>query len=103
MERIRSRHFVNRALLDVHGVPAGLVADVWPSDGGGEPEMILVKLQRFSLRRWIPVKGSDRLGDIAIRVPWTVSQIDDAPDAEDHRWGDPPTVAHAYWASADHD
>ena len=91
-------------MVDREGERVGVVADTWPNDGGGEPEMLLVKLSHFALRRFVPVNGVDRSDDDReLHLPWSKLEIDDAPDAEDIRWGDPGTVARAHWllASAD--
>ena len=96
-ERRFRRDFVGRRVVDTHGEELGQVADTWPQDGGGEVEMLLVKMGRFNRRRWIPADGARRLND-HLFVPMTRFEIDDAPDAEDHRWGRPADVARAHWA-----
>ena len=91
------RDFVGRCVVDSTGRELGKVYDTWPQDGGGEVEMLLLKMGRFASRRWIPCDGVQVLND-HLFVPLTHLQIDDAPDAEDHRWGRPADVARAHWA-----
>ena len=102
MVRRFRRDYVGRAVVDCAGHPVGKVADTWPTDGGGEPEMLLVKLSHFAMRRYVPISGVERSDD-ALQLPWTKLEIDDAPDAEDIRWGDPGMVARAHWSLATRD
>jgi hypothetical protein len=82
---------------DAAGKDVGTVADVWPADGGGEPELLLVRVgRRFARTRYLPVEG-ERGKDGALHVRWTRTEIDEGPDAEDNRWGDPAHIAAAYW------
>ena len=83
-------------MLDSEGDALGIVADVWPLDGGGEPEMLLVKLGRFHRRKYVPIAGTAR-EERTLKLPWSRNDVDDAPDAEDNRWGDPGSVARAHW------
>ena len=92
------RDFMGRAVIDRDGETVGRVADTWPTDGGGEPEMLLVKLSHFALRRYVPVDDVEWSEDqSAIHVPWSKLEIDDSPDAEDIRWGEPASVSRAHW------
>lgn len=88
---------VGHAVVDVAGEEIGTVTDTWPDDGGGEIELMLLKSGRFSQRRWIPVDGIASLNEFLF-VPLSRMEIDDAPDAEDHRWGRPADIARAHWA-----
>jgi sporulation protein YlmC with PRC-barrel domain len=98
MKRFFRRDFVGRELIDRDGHLVGKVADTWPTDGGGEPEMLLIKMGQFSLRRYVPIQGVELSDDDRqIRIPWSRLEVDDAPDAEDIRWGDPGAVARAHW------
>jgi len=97
MNRMFRRDFVGREVIDSEGQSLGTVADVWPTDGGGEPEMLLVKLGRFARRKYVPIEGTSGGRAEPLQLPFTKLEIDDAPDAEDIRWGDPGMVARAHW------
>jgi PRC-barrel domain protein len=101
MERRQGWTYRGCAVVDAHGAEVGTVADVWPQDGGGEPEMVLVNVgRRLSRRRFLPLDGRPTLDGRTLRVPWERWQIVDAPDAEDGRWGHPAHLARAFWRDA---
>jgi hypothetical protein len=94
------RTYRGLGVVDAAGDEVGTVADVWPADGGGEPELVLVKVgRRFARTRYLPLDGRAEVADV-LRVPWTRTEIAEAPDAEDRRWGDPAHVAQSYWRDA---
>lgn len=88
---------VGRLVFDADGEFVGWVSDLWPDDGGGEPELLLVRLMRWARRRYVPLDGAEWVGPAEIRLPWRWDELEDAPDAEDRGWGDPATVAQAHW------
>lgn len=101
--KINRRDLVGRYVYDIDGQFVGQIADTWPLDGGGLPEMILVKVgRRFGRPRYLPLKGV-RVTDIAVIVPWELWRIDDAPAADDKRWGDPALIARSHWLLCDDD
>jgi hypothetical protein len=64
--------------------------------------MVLVHVgARFRRWRYLPLDGRPALEDGVLRVPWSRTEIDEAPDAEDRRWGDPAHVAQAFWRDSD--
>ncbi len=84
-------------VLDRDGKAIGTVADTWPDDGGGEPELLLVHLGgRFKRPRFVPLAGA-RCEEGKLRLPWTRDGLEDGPRADDHRWGASPDLARAYW------
>jgi len=89
--------------LDVVGADGrviGDVADTWPLDGGGEVALLLVRVgSRFRRHRYLPLAAAEVDGG-RLRVPFAAWEIDDAPAADDRRWGDPAHVALAYWSGA---
>jgi hypothetical protein len=96
MRRYRTYRGVD--VVDAAGEKVGTVADVWPLDGGGEPELVLVRVgRRFARTRYLPLDGRPTVEDGVLRVPWSRVEIDHAPDAEDQRWGEPAHVAQAFW------
>lgn len=93
------RDYVGRAVHDRAGAAIGRVADTWPLDGGSEPELLLVRLDRFARQRWVPAERARALNE-HLFVPWTRVEIEDSPDADDHRWGRAADVARAHWQRA---
>jgi sporulation protein YlmC with PRC-barrel domain len=88
-------------VIDADGRTIGVVSDTVPLDGGGEPELALVRVgARFARMRYLPIRAAWIRGH-AMHVPWSKWQIDDAPSADDRRWGDPAQIAAAYWVLAD--
>ena len=88
-------------VFDADGVLIGKAADTWPLDGGGEAELVLVKVgARFPRMRYLPLKRARFVPSGGLRVNATRLEIEDAPSAEDCRWGDPASVAKAHWLSS---
>jgi len=84
-------------VLDADGEEIGYVVDTWPLDGGGEPELVLVAVGvKFPQSRYLPLRDAEVLDD-GLHVPYTLFEIEEAPAADDKRWGDPGGVARAYW------
>jgi hypothetical protein len=84
-------------VLDAEGQWVGTVVDTWPDDGGGEAELVLVTLgRRFPKWTYLPTSGSV-VHDRFMYTPITRLDMDDAPAADDRRWGDPARIAKAYW------
>jgi hypothetical protein len=99
----RAAAYRGRNVVGPEGEHVGVVADVWPLDGGGEPELVLVRIGRhFKRERYLPLDGRARLDDGALRVPWRRWEVDDAPRADDRRWGDPAQLARSYWRDTAH-
>ena len=48
-------HLLGLEVTDASGVTLGQVVDTYPFDGGGELEMIVLRLRRFGERRMLPV------------------------------------------------
>ena len=93
------RLLLDLAVVDADGEEIGFVTDTWPGDGGGEPELVKVGVGvKFPQPRFLPIRDAEIHGE-CLHVPWRLSEIQDAPAADDLRWGDPGTVARAYWSS----
>jgi hypothetical protein len=87
-------------VVDADGSYVGVASDTWPLDGGGEPELVLVKVgRRFPRLRYLPLKRARIEPSGRIRLNATLSEIEDAPNAEDARWGEPAHIAKAHWMS----
>jgi hypothetical protein len=88
------------AVLDRDGTLVGKVTDTWPEDGGGVPELALVAVgNRFPRSRYVPLADARLAGDFLV-VPMTRGEIDEAPSADDRRWGHPADLARSYWLTA---
>jgi hypothetical protein len=86
-------------VIDAEGQEIGYVTDTWPLDGGGEPELILVAVGiKFPRPRYLPLRNAEIVGD-CLHVPHTLLEIEEAPLADDARWGDPGMIARSYWAA----
>jgi hypothetical protein len=86
-----------REVTDAGGAALGLVVDTDPFDGGGEMEMIVLRLRRFGERRMIPVSQL-RLDDGRVITPFSRMQIEDSPALTSRRYADEdPWRAKAYW------
>ena len=48
-------HLLGLDVADSSGSALGSVVDTYPFDGGGELEMIVLRLRRFGERRMLPV------------------------------------------------
>ena len=85
-------------VTDWQGDELGIVIDTWPFDGGGEPELAVLRLGRLGGRRMVPVAGLLRVGHTA-RAPYERWQIEDSPRyGEDwHSVDDDPWRALSYW------
>ena len=101
MLRLTRRHeVVGLEVTDREGAFVGTVRDTYPTDGGGEMQMLLVGVgRRFARNRYVPAHGL-KVEDGKVHLPLGRDEIEDAPSAEDRRWGDPADVARGYWVFA---
>src|SRR5215208_2535955 len=90
-------HLLGLDVADVQGRTLGQVVDTYPFDGGGELEMIVLRLRRFGERRMLPVSEL-RLDNGRIVVPFSQHQVEDAPGLSTGRHADEdPWRAKTYW------
>jgi hypothetical protein len=83
---------------DHEGAELGTVVDTYPFDGGGEPELVVVRLGRLGERRMIPVESLRILGG-GLRVPYAGWQVEDSPSLGEYRYSaDDPHRAKSYWS-----
>ena len=61
-------HLLGLEVADVDGRSLGQVVDTYPFDGGGELEMVVLRLRRFGERRMLPVVGAPPGGRPARRA-----------------------------------
>jgi PRC-barrel domain len=97
MERVIRRHLLGLRVQDCNREEIGQVVNTWPEDGGGEIEMVVVRLARFGERRMLPAEAVT-LWDGVLVVPYTRMQVEDGPVTGEgvHR-ADDPYRAMAYW------
>lgn len=83
---------------DWQGEALGRVIDTWPFDGGGEPELAVVRMGRLGQRRMVPVDALQQFGG-ELRLPYARWQVEDSPPyGEDrHTIDDDPHCAASYW------
>ena len=90
-------HLLGREVADVTGASLGTVVDTYPFDGGGELEMIVLRLRRFGERRMVPIDEL-RLYEGRLHAPFTRHQIEDSPGLSAGRHADEdPWRAKTYW------
>jgi hypothetical protein len=76
---------MGRRIFDWHGERVGRVVDTWPYDGGGEPEMVVVRLPRLGESRLVPVASLRPCVDGALQSPYARWQVEDSPALEEGR------------------
>ena len=82
---------------DWQGEEVGRVIDTFPLDGGGEPELVVVRLRRFGQRRMVPVESLLDVGG-SLLAPYTKMQLEDAPALGDGTMSaEDPYRARSYW------
>ena len=90
-------HLLGTEIADVSGRVLGSVVDTYPFDGGGELEMVVLRLRRFGERRFLPVSEL-RLKDGRLHAPYSKRQIEDSPALSTGRHADEdPWRAKTYW------
>jgi hypothetical protein len=84
---------------DWRGDELGRVIDTWPYDGGGEPELAVVRLGRLGERRMVPVSELQLVG-ASLRLPYERYQVEDSPSvgSDRHTVADDPHLALSYWS-----
>ena len=90
-------HLLGLEVTDAAGAALGQVVDTYPFDGGGEMEMIVLRLRRFGERRMLPVSQL-RLDDDRLIAPFSRMQIEDSPALSSGRHVDEdPWRSKTYW------
>jgi hypothetical protein len=74
---------MGRMVTDVQGERLGRVIDTWPYDGGGEVEMVVLRLSRLGESRMVPVAWMRDDGDGGLRSAYARWQVEDSPALED--------------------
>lgn len=72
-------------ILDRQGGIAGRVEGTFPYDGS-EPEFAVVRIGRFGRRKLVPLYAARRIDPLAIQVPYTAADLDDAPSLDEERY-----------------
>jgi hypothetical protein len=90
-------HLLGLEVADADGGVLGHVVDTYPFDGGGELEMIVLRLRRFGERRMLPISQlSLQRGRLV--APFTRIQIEDSPSLSSGRHADEdPWRSKTYW------
>jgi hypothetical protein len=90
-------HLLGLDVADASGRALGQVVDTYPFDGGGEIEMIVLRLRRFGERRMLPISEL-RVERGRVAAPYTRAQIEDCPAMSNGRHvDDDPWRAKTYW------
>ena len=97
---VRRHDIVGLEAVDRNGEFVGTVRDTYPLDGGGEVQLLMVSVgRRFARNRYLPADGLE-LRDGRAHLPYSRVDIEDAPLADDRRWGEPADIARGYWVTA---
>jgi hypothetical protein len=97
---VRRQTLMGRKILDPAGERVGRVLDTWPYDGGGEVEMVVVRLALLGESRMLPVASLSRRHDGDLQTPFARRQVEDSPALEDGRHALAATeraVSHWSW------
>ena len=90
-------HVLGLEVTDAGGAALGQVVDTYPFDGGGELEMIVLRLRRFGERRMLPISQL-RLSGNRLISPFSRAQIEDSPALSSGRHVDEdPWRSKTYW------
>ena len=90
-------HLLGLEVTDASGTGLGQVVDTYPFDGGGELEMVVLRLRRFGERRMLPITEL-RVEDGRLVAPFSRHQIEDSPALSTGRHADEdPWRAKTYW------
>jgi hypothetical protein len=90
-------HLLGLEVADADGGVLGQVVDTYPFDGGGELEMVVLRLRRFGERRMLPISQL-RLQEGLLVAPFTRIQIEDSPSLSSGRHADEdPWRSKTYW------
>lgn len=94
---ISRRHLLGMELGDAYGDPLGRIVDTYPFDGGGELELVVLRLRRFGERRMLPAADL-KLVRGRLFAPYTRAQIEDSPaPSQGRNTADDPDRAKWYW------
>ncbi len=90
-------HLLGLEVADAEGGVLGHVVDTYPFDGGGELEMVVLRLRRFGERRMLPISQLV-LHQGRLVAPFTRIQIEDSPSLSSGRHADEdPWRSKTYW------
>jgi hypothetical protein len=96
MRRLRL-NLLGLEIADAEGAPLGHVVDTYPFDGGGELELIVLRMRRFGERRMLPIEEL-RVDHGRLVAPYSRMQVEDSPALSAGRHAeDDPYRAKAYW------
>jgi|tagenome__1003787_1003787.scaffolds.fasta_scaffold20669592_2 hypothetical protein len=95
---MRRSVLLGQTISDWQGDVLGRVIDTWPFDGGGEPELAVVRMGRLGQRRMVPISELIVVAG-ELRLPFARYQVEDSPPyGEDrHTLDDDPHCAASYW------
>ena len=95
---MRRSMLLGHMVHDWAGEELGRVVDTWPFDGGGEPELAVLRMGRLGARRMVPVDALLYLGD-TYRLPFARWQVEDSPPFGEnrHTLDDDPHCSASYW------
>jgi hypothetical protein len=89
---------MGRDVRDGSGVRIGRVVDTFPWDGGGEIELVVVRLEgSLGGRRMLTIQAMSDLG-LWLQTPFARWQVEDSPELSGGRHAiEDPDRARSYW------
>jgi hypothetical protein len=95
---MRRSVLLGHMVSDWQGDELGRVVDTWPFDGGGEPQLAVLRMGRVGARRLVPIEDLEFVGP-ELRLPYARWQVEDSPPFGEnrHTLDDDPHCAASYW------
>ncbi len=88
-------------VLDADGAVVGRVEGAFPLDGGGDADLVVVRLRRFGEYMKLLPASAARHDDGTVQLPVTASRVEEAPPYDPAR-GAAEQAAHARHFWRDH-
>jgi hypothetical protein len=96
---MRRHRLKGRRISDWHGAHVGRVVETWPYDGGGEIEMVVVRMPRLGESRMLPVASLRLDGPDGLATTFSRWQVEDSPPLDEGRHAlDAEARAVSYWS-----
>lgn len=82
---MRRQTLMGRRIFDPEGARVGRVVDTWPRDGGGQVELVEVRMSRLGESRLLPVSSLRAAGGVELVTTFSRWQVEDSPALDDGR------------------
>jgi hypothetical protein len=83
---VRRQTLMGRSIFDPEGYRVGRVVETWPRDGGGEVQLVVVRMPRLGESRLLPVSSLRPVfGGVELQTTFSRWQVEDSPALEEGR------------------